>query len=171
TSSGFRLLAVDADFQEARADNWHQWRGPLGNGVAPRADPPLRWGSDLNVRWKVEIPGEGHSSPIVWRDQVFVLSAVRTERAAISPPAINPLQKTAPPGTFYRFLVTAIDRKTGVARWQRIACEEVPHEGRQETNTYASASPTTDGKCLYASFGSRGLYCYTLEGELKWRQN
>lgn len=165
------LFAVDADFAAQRLDNWHQWRGPDGNGVAPRGDPPLHWGEGVNVLWKVEIPGEGHSSPIVWGDQVFVLSAERTGRAAGALPPADPRQKTVPPPNFYRYLVSAVDRGTGKMKWQRVACEEVPHEGRHETNSYASGSPTTDGRNLFVSFGSRGIYSYDLDGQLKWKRD
>ncbi len=77
--------------------------------------------------------------------------------------------KTVPDEFFYRFLVTCLDRTNGKLLWQRSAIEEVPHEGRHETNTYASGSPTSDGERLYVSFGSRGLFCYSLQGELLWQ--
>jgi outer membrane protein assembly factor BamB len=155
----------------ALLDDWHQWRGPLGTGVAPRGEPPLSWSETRNVRWKVEIPGEGHASPIVWRDRVFTLSAQRTERQADAPPEKDSRAKTDPPKNVHRFLVTALDRKSGKTLWQRVACEAVPHEGRHETNTYASASPLTDGRRVYAFFGSRGLYCYDVDGALQWKRD
>src|SRR5262249_28224282 len=60
----------------ASMDNWPQWRGPLANGVAPRANPPLRWSETNNIRWKIALPGKGHSSPIVLGESVYVLSAL-----------------------------------------------------------------------------------------------
>ena len=62
------------------AADWPQWRGPHANGVAPHADPPVEWSESKNVRWKVEIPGEGHASPIVWGDRVFILTATNTDK-------------------------------------------------------------------------------------------
>jgi len=170
----FLLLAatVAPDSAEARRlDNWPQWRGPLSNGVAPRGNPPLKWGEKENVRWKVALPGEGHSSPIVWDDRVFVLAAQRTDRTAESPPKPDADAKTKPPANVYRFLTLAIDRKTGKTLWERVATEEVPREGRHDTNSYASASPITDGRLVYACFGSRGIFCYDLQGELKWKKD
>jgi len=65
----------------------------------------------------------------------------------------------------------SLDRRTGRSRWQRIATEVLPHEGRHDTNSYASGSPTTDGQRLYVSFGSRGIYCYDLQGNLQWKRD
>src|SRR6185436_8893012 len=71
----------------------------------------------------------------------------------------------------YQFTLMCLDRKTGKTVWQKVAREEVPHEGRQQNNTFASASPITDGKIVLAFFGSRGLHCYDLEGNLKWSKD
>jgi outer membrane protein assembly factor BamB len=165
------LSAADGDFAARRLDNWHQWRGPDGSGVAPRGNPPLEFGEGKNVRWKVDVAGEGHASPVVWGHRVLILGAVRTERERATPPPADPQAKTAPPEKIYRFQVLCLDLETGQTLWERTACEEAPHEGRHETNSYASASPTTDGQLVYAPFGSRGVYCYTLEGELKWKRD
>ena len=75
------------------------------------------------------------------------------------------------PTNYYKFNVLAIDRKTGKTIWERTACEVVPHEGHHQTGSFASASPVTDGKLLYASFGSRGIYCYDLDGNQKWKKD
>jgi outer membrane protein assembly factor BamB len=72
------------------------------------------------------------------------------------------------PKNYYRFVVLCIDRNTGKTIWERTACELVPHEGHHETGSFASASPITDGQLLFASFGSRGIYCYDLDGNAKW---
>ncbi len=160
------------DFQTECLNNWHQWRGPRADGLAPHGDPPIQWSEKENVEWKVAVPGEGHATPIVWGDRIFVLSAVKTEREveSLDPPKMEPPggYKTPRPLAYYRFTVICIDRETGRVRWQRVACEVLPHEGRHGTNTYASASPTTDGHRLVVSFGSHGVFCYDLEGTLLW---
>ena len=157
--------------EAARLDAWPQWRGPHGNGSAPRAEPPLRFGPSENLRWKAETPGEGHASPVVWGDLVFLLSASRTDKAPAAPAATNPKAKTEAPGKVYRFIVTAIDLGSGKTRWEAIACEEAPHEGRHETNSFASGSPVTDGARVYAYFGSRGIHAYGLDGKLQWKRD
>jgi outer membrane protein assembly factor BamB len=152
--------------------NWHQWRGPAANGEAPGAAvPPLSWDATKNVKWTAEIPGKGSATPVVWDNQIFVLSAEETDRKAETPPVKRADSKTEPPGVYYRFLVTSIDRSSGKMLWQKVAIEQVPHEGHHPTHTYAAGSPTTDGERLYASFGSRGIFAYTLQGELIWQKD
>ena len=170
----FAASTLGGEFASDRQQNWHQWRGPEANGVAPEGNPPLKWGADTNLQWKVEIPGRGSSTPIVWNDRVFILTSINTGRAAdvdVAPPSAdqpkNPFGITNPT-TYYQFVVLCFDRATGKQLWERIATEVLPHEGHHQDNSFASASPTTDGRHLYVSFGSRGLYCYDLDGNLKW---
>lgn len=142
--------------------HWPTWRGPTGNGVAPLADPPLTWSETENVRWKVEIPGLGLSSPIVWEDRVYLTTAAPTGE---SPPGgVTPLE----PGVELEFVVIALARSDGRTLWRRVARTQVPHEGHHGDNSWASGSPVTDGEILIAHFGSFGTYAYDLDGELLW---
>lgn len=181
---------AEAVEREPVADNWHQWRGPRGDGVAPYGDPPVRWSEDENVKWKTPIPGEGSGSPIVWNDRVYVVTAVATQQSdtaspvAQDEPSDGPTDRRSsggrgrrsfgrrpPPDSPYQFTVLCIHRETGQIVWQTVATEQIPHEGRQETNTFASASPTTDGEHIYASFGSRGIFCLSMQGDVKWSRD
>lgn len=155
--------------EETGVDQWPHWRGPTANGLADRrARPPIHWDAKTNVAWVAELPGKGSATPIVLGDQVFVLSAEKTSRK--SPvPVINEINaKTVPDEYFYRFIVTSLDRTTGKTRWQKVVTEQVPHQGLHPTNTYAAGSPTTDGERLYIPFGSRGIFCFDLEGNPIW---
>ncbi|MFQ5732403.1 MAG: PQQ-binding-like beta-propeller repeat protein [Planctomycetaceae bacterium] len=170
------VATVAADDSAAlRAGNWHQWRGPNADGVAPLGDPPVTWDETTNVKWKVGIPGKGTATPIIWRNKVFVLTAVTTDKVDESktPPDKQPRRPFGIryPNAYYRFIVMCLDRGTGKVLWRRTAREAVPPEGRHPDNNYASASPTTDGKYLYASFGSNGVYCYDLDGKKIWEQD
>lgn len=171
------LMVVAAATARAadNGDNWPHWRGPLANGMAPNGDPPITWDEHKNVKWKTPIPGKGAATPIVWDDKVFVLTAMDTgrEAAAADLPKADPNfeKKTKPPTTYYQFLVYCIDRKNGQVRWKQIAAEQPPHEGHHQSTSYAAGSPTTDGRFLYVSFGSRGLFCYDLEGKLIWKRD
>src|SRR5690349_6818957 len=111
----FLCLAGNA-FAEAQADNyWPQWRGPLANGVGPHAQPPLTWSETNHIQWKLAVPGEGDSTPIVWADRVFLLSAIPGEGASSEPP------KEKGAGQPYRFSVICIDRASGKILWQKVA--------------------------------------------------
>lgn len=149
---------------------WDNWRGPFFNGqAAADARPPVQWSANRNVRWAIDLPGQGSATPIVWGNQIFVLSAEATDRKAEKPPVADEKSKTMPPDVYYKFWVTCVDRTSGKTQWQKLATEQVPHEGRHTTHTYAAGSPVTDGQNLYVSFASRGIYCYSLSGELKWQ--
>jgi outer membrane protein assembly factor BamB len=169
------LAARADDFATGRLSNWHHWRGPNEDGTAPNADPPVEWSATKNVAWNVSIPGSGSATPVVWGDRIFILTAVDTRK----PGKVTDEKKDAgqpgftvgAPSTVHRFEVLCLDRTNGKTLWSRTAVEEVPHEGRHTTNTYASGSPVTDGKVLIASFGSRGIFAYDLEGNLRWSRN
>ena len=144
---------------------WPQWRGPLANGVGPHANPPLNWSETNSIKWKLPLAGEGDSTPIVWADRVFVLSAIPEGKEG------SEAGKEKGPNGTYRFTVICVERNSGKILWQKVARETSPHEGRQENNTFASASPVTDGQFVWAFFGSRGLHCYDFEGNLKWEKD
>lgn len=178
--------------------NWHAWRGPLATGEAPKADPPVEWGDKKNIRWKEEIPGRGHATPIIWGDRVYIQTAVETSKEAQAAdgaslvPVLASLQpgggppegerrrgggrrgggrgRNRPPApkNLYDFKVLALDRKTGKIVWSKTVREEKPHEAGHSDASQASNSPVTDGEHLYAYFGSRGLYCLTFDGKVKW---
>jgi outer membrane protein assembly factor BamB len=171
----FPSLVFGDDFAKLRLDNWHQWRGPEGNGLSPKGDPPVEWGEKTNLKWKTAIPGRGSSTPIVWNDRIYLQTAIDTAKVAAADDIPRPdpqfQTKTKPPRTYFQFVVVCINRKDGKIRWQKVAAEQVPHEGMHPTHSYAAYSPITDGKNLYVSFGSRGIYCYDLDGNLKWKQD
>jgi outer membrane protein assembly factor BamB len=138
---------------------WPVWRGPLRTGVAPSAQPPVEWSETKNLRWKIELPGRGAASPVVWGDRVYVLTSVPADRSAGA-------------RSVHRFLVMAINRKDGKTAWERTAREEPPHEGtHQEFGTMASPSALTDGEHVIASFESRGIYAYDMNGKPVWQKD
>ncbi len=151
-------------------ENWPHWRGPTADGNAStNAKPPTRWDNSSNIKWVASVPGEGTATPIVWGDQIFVLAAEKTSQKSPAPIVPDERARTVPDAFVHRFIVSSFDRISGKLIWSRVAVEEVPHEGKHDTNTYAAGSPTTDGERLYVSFGSRGFFCYSLDGELIWK--
>ncbi len=206
----FSVITISVTFVTADefAKQWHQFRGPTGNGVAIDANPPIKW-SPEDAKWKVKIPGLGVSTPIVWDDKIILLTAIKTDRvgegveadaaaAAESAPreAGQQQQREArqrqdrrpgegqrqerqrgpdrrdaeAPMNYYEFTVICIDRTSGDTLWSTKVHEAVPHSSVHKTNTFASGSPTTDGKHIWASFNSYGLYCLDMEGNVKWER-
>jgi outer membrane protein assembly factor BamB len=168
-----KVLAGDTGVcASATLDNWPTWRGPLANGVAPRANPPTQWSETNNIRWKVPVPGKGHSSPIVFGDTIYLL-AVAPVGAAQKPvhddaPGVH---DSVPVTHRHQFSAVALSRRDGRVVWKKVLREEWPHEGGHTTGSLASSSPVTDGDYLYVFFGSRGLYCLDRNGETKWSKD
>lgn len=186
--------AAAQNFAQQRLANWHQWRGPHANGVAPRGNPPTEWSDTKNIKWKVAVPGKGYSTPIIWGDRIFLLTAIPQnavgEPSASLPPANGqqvmgqPQPANQPPRgqrrggglgapaptVPHKFDVLCLDRRTGEPIWQKTAREVVPHEGHHDTSTFASSSPVTDGNRLYVSFGSRGIFCFDMNGNEQWQK-
>ena len=151
--------------------NWPQWRGPQATGEAD-GNPPVQWSEIKNIQWKISLAGKGHSTPIVWQNHIFLTAAVPVGDAL-------PPRRPGRPGAHdnlavthqHQFVVFCIDRKNGNLLWKQILHEEVPLEGGHESASLASHSPVTDGKHIYASFGSAGLYCLDFNGKLIWKKN
>jgi outer membrane protein assembly factor BamB len=151
------------------AVQWGQWRGPFNTGMAD-SDAPLRW-TERDVRWKVEIPGRGHSTPVIAGDHLYLTTAVPTGKGA-GPTAPGRAGGGADAGLEHRFEVLAIDRRRGTIAWQRTAITATPHEGYHRTyGSFASNSPVTDGTRVFAFFGSRGLHAYRTDGTPIWQKD
>jgi len=167
--SPFVLQLTAAD---APSGYWPHWRGPLGTGAAPDADPPVKWSEDHNIRWKIALPGSGHSTPVVWGDRVFLTASIPYRKLEAPIPDHAPGGHDNLPVTHHqRFVVLAIDRDRGEILWRRAVHEEIPHEAGHYTGTLASASPVVDAEHLIAFFGSRGLYCLDHNGEPQWEKD
>lgn len=164
------LLALPALVLDASATDeryWAQWRGPSMTGVSKTAKPPIEWSETKNVKWKVEIPGRGSASPIVYGNRIYLLTAVP---AGVTGPAQHEPRGALPKRGVHQYKVLAIDRATGQTVWERVAREEEPHEAaHQDNGTWASSSAVTDGTHLFAYFESRGLYAYDMQGQLLWQ--
>jgi hypothetical protein len=162
-------------------ENWPSWRGAGMDGMAVGADIPVEFGEATNVRWKVEIPGRGASTPAIWGDTIFVQTAVPIGEPLEVRQALEEWQTDGteifkglsyvPADREVRFVLLAINRVDGTLRWQRVLRQEQPHEGIHPTNTWASASPVTDGRRVIANFGSRGIYALDFEGNLLWEHD
>lgn len=216
------------------AENWSRWRGPHNNGMA-NGGAPLNWSATENIKWTAEIPGRGHSTPVVWGDRIYLTTAVptepmpeasagrqgggggpggpgggmspemqarfrelsggkemseltREERRAIfqkmresgggGPGSRGRGRGRGGPGggtgagVEHKLLVLAFDKNTGEKLWEQNPVTTKPHEGyHRQYGSFASNAPVTDGERLYAFFGSRGIFAYDLDGNLKWKKD
>jgi outer membrane protein assembly factor BamB len=128
---------------------WPRWRGPSGQGLARGEGYPDTWSETENVAWRTAVPGRGHSSPIVWKDRIFLTTSYDDDgRAAI----------------------LAFRRGDGKLLWQAFG-PDTTHEKRHRKNSSASATPVTDGKRVYAFFGHKGLLAVGLDGKRRWHRS
>ncbi len=149
----------------SEADDWLRFRGPNGSGISAEArQPALEFGTEKNLRWSIDLPGPGHSSPIVVGDRVFL--TLWTGYGSYG--NISVAQ-----GTLERHLF-CIDRKDGQVLWSRTVSAVLPEEnytGNFTEHGYASSTPTSDGERVYVFYGKSGVHCYDMEGERIWQQS
>src|SRR5262245_21878773 len=162
--------------QSRGVSNWPQWRGPEGLGVSEEKNLPTEWSADKNIIWKTALPGRGHSSPIVWGDRIFLTTSiegdvvpgakavhhVRRGETWVHPDSVAGDRK-------HTLKVICLDRDSGKILWERTAYEGVVYDDRHRKNSYASSTPVTDGKFVYAFFEAEGLYCYDFDGKPIWK--
>jgi outer membrane protein assembly factor BamB len=160
------------------ANHWEQWRGPGGAGVSTDENLPERWSATENITWKTEVPGRGFSSPVVWGDRVFLTTSIEgpilpgvkgATHIYLGQIFVHPDSVGA--DRSYQLFVLCFDAKNGRSLWQRLAYEGPVFEQRHKSNSYATPTPLVDGECVYAYFGSEGLYAYDLEGNLQWKMS
>jgi outer membrane protein assembly factor BamB len=128
------------------AENWPGFRGPTGQGQSKEKNLPLHWSADSNVVWKTEIPAPGWSSPIVWGRRVFVTGVSDNNT---------------------RCRVLALDRDTGKILWDKAVFEQVPRR-KESKNSYATPTPVTDGRRVFAVFGDGSVAALSADGEILW---
>lgn len=166
------LLGCTTALAQPRTDAaWPHWRGPHHTGVA-NATVPLTWSDTANLRWKIELPGRGFSTPVIAGNRLFLTTAIPTGKKATDAPAPTGPGGGTAAGEEHRLEVMAIDRASGKILWQRTAATVTPHEGYHRIyGSFASNAPAIADGRLYAFFGSHGLYVYDLDGKLLWQKD
>ncbi len=159
--------------------NWAQWRGPDGQGISNEKNLPTEWSDTKNVLWKAALPGVGFSQPIIWGKKVFVTTGIEGDKAPAEHKApihmVGKEEYKHPDWTgvnkLHIFKVLCLDRDSGKILWEKTAYQGTVLDHRHKKGNYAAPTPVTDGKYVYAYFGSEGLYCYDLNGKEVWKKS
>ena len=153
------------------AGSWPSFRGTNASGVADGQDLPEKWDAKTNesILWRTPIPGLAHSSPVVWGDRIFVTSAISSRGNATFKPGLYGDGDASDDRSSHKWMLYAIDKRTGKIAWERVAFEGEPRNQRHIKSTYASASPATDGRIVVAWFGSQGVHAYDVNGNPLWK--
>ncbi|HEY8459320.1 MAG TPA: PQQ-binding-like beta-propeller repeat protein [Blastocatellia bacterium] len=151
--------------------NWPSFRGAQAAGVAEKQNLPDRWDGKTgeNILWRTAIPGLAHSSPVVWGTRVFVTSAVSSDPKAGFKPGLYGDGDASQDRSTQRWMIFALDKRTGKILWERVAHKGEPREKRHIKSTYANSTPATDGRVVVAWFGSQGVYAYDVNGRFLWK--
>lgn len=152
---------------------WSSYRGYLLSGVLDGAGLPetFDFSRNINIKWKTPIPGMGLSSPVIWGDRLFITSAVsQSDNAGIKTGLygdVSPVRDNS----VHEWKVFCIDKNTGKIIWEKTSYKGVPKIKRHPKSTHANSSAATDGRYVVAFFGSEGLYCYDVNGNLQWQKS
>lgn len=150
-------------------DNWPQFRGPESLGTTGSGSLPERWSASENIAWKVDLPGRGWSSPIVWGNKIFLTTVLNLGEAEQPKKGLYfGGERPKPPESQHEWKVLCLDLATGKILWERTAHQGVPTTPTHLKNSYASETPVTDGQRVYAYFGNVGVFCYDLDGKPLW---
>src|SRR5258708_7079248 len=157
----------------AKSINWPSFRGTNACGIAEGFETATTWNAEKseNIRWKVPIPGLGHSSPVVWGNHIFLMTAIRSTGKAPLKVGLYGEGYPADDDITQKWVVYCLDKKTGKIVWQQVAHEGIPKISRHPKATHANCTAATDGKRLVAFFGSEGLYCYDMSGNPLWQKD
>ena len=172
TRTVFFLSVLALSSITINAQNWPSFRGPNASGVAEGTNPPTSWDLEKsqNVLWKTNIPGLSHASPIIWNNQIFVITAVSSDASAGFKAKDRGID-LANDNAKHTWMIYALDKRNGHVLWSDKPYEGVPRAKRHVKATQANSTPVTDGRYVAALFGSEGLACYDTNGKLLWKQD
>jgi outer membrane protein assembly factor BamB len=172
-SIGIVLFLSGAAVNGAEARNWPQFRGPLASGVSDSAEPPLTWDVEAgtNVRWQQPIPGLAHASPIIWERRVYIATVVKPGRKPKLRIGLYGDGDSYAEKEPHQWRLLCLDSATGKILWNKLGHEAVPRLERHTKATQCNSTPATDGQRIVALFGSEGLFCFDMQGELRWRKD
>ncbi len=152
---------------------WPSYRGYLSCGVLDNTDLPEKWNgsTDENVLWKFKVPGLGLSSPVIWGDRLFITTSVSAKDNQGLKTGMFGNVTSVDDSSEHNWIIYCLDKNTGGMIWEKIACSGIPKVKRHPKSSHANSSVATDGKYVVAFFGSEGLYCYDMNGNLIWKKD
>ncbi len=149
--SSFVLIFILSSLSLSMAQNWPCWRGPNGDGTSTETNLPVKWDSVTNVVWKIPVPGIGYSSPVIWKDRLFLITALDATQEKV---------------------LLCYDCKNGKLLWQKTVLK-TKFENKHDNNSFASGTPSTDGSLIYVSFLDGKdvvVAAYDFSGKQVWLQ-
>ncbi|MDA1266677.1 MAG: PQQ-binding-like beta-propeller repeat protein [Planctomycetota bacterium] len=162
-----------AEEDDGKTVHWPSYHGPSNGGGYARGETVAEWDVETgkNILWRQELPGLALSSPVIWGDRIFLTNAIRKEGDAELIVGLYGAVQPVPNEGPHEFRVICLDKRTGEVAWDELAWEGEPEFLRHTKGSYAASTPATDGKRVVAFFGSEGLYCYSVEGDLLWSKD
>jgi outer membrane protein assembly factor BamB len=170
---GMVMILQNLSAQKSYNQQWPQFRGPCARGTIENAKPPVSWNADSlkNIKWKTAIPGLGHSCPVIWDNFLFVTTAVSEKNEESLKVGLYGDIDMASDSGIMEFRLYCLDKLTGQILWERTAHKGIPKSRRHTKSSQANCTPATDGNYLVVHFGSEGLFCYNLKGDLLWKKD
>jgi len=167
------LILLNANAQSGYNQQWPSFRGPFACGYIDNAKTPIKWSVDssVNVKWKTPVPGLAHSCPVIWNNYLFVTTAINSKNSESLKIGLYGDIDEANDSVEHEFKVYCLDKNNGKILWEKVAHRGIPKSKRHTKSSQANCTPATDGKYLVVHFGSEGLYCFDLKGNLIWKKD
>src|SRR6185503_18212988 len=157
---------------QSHGTDWPQFRGPKASGVGEGASLPTTWNVETgeNVRWQTPIPGLAHASPIVWKDRIYIATAVKPGAKADLKIGLYGSGDSYAEKEAHQWRLLCLDKLSGKILWDKLGYEAVPRLERHTKATHCNSTPATDGQRIVAMFGSEGLFCFDMDGRKVWHK-
>lgn len=164
---------LNAQTQNDYVKQWPQFRGPFASGIVESTNIPDTWNltTGENIKWKINIPGLGHSCPVIWDNYIFITSAISGSGVDSLKAGLYGDVDNLNDSSVHEFRLLCIQKNTGKILWNQLVNKCVPKTKRHTKASHADPTPATDGKYVVVFFGSNGLYCYNFKGELQWKKD
>jgi outer membrane protein assembly factor BamB len=169
----FILFVSLTVFSQNISEQWPGYRGYKASGVLDNADLPVKWDvkKNKNIKWKTDIEGLGMSNPVIWDDKMFITTAISEADNSGLKAGIYGNVESVDDESVHEWQVICLNKNTGELIWKQTACKGVPKQKRHSKSSHANCTVACNGKYVVAFFGSEGLYCYDMDGNIQWEKD